>query len=151
MDSNQSLEHFYSDSSHVIPLKNSLGSSVLKSKSIDYLKKEIEQTPNFSSLRVNDIELILRICNIIEEFDTSKLKSIDTIKYNSFKKAGINKKELVIEAFNKVFNLSIPEKTLLDNSIEFLYSHHKISGEKTRKKIFRFIIDCGKFFLNRII
>lgn len=151
MDSANTLDTIYSDASSRIPLKNSLGASVLKQKSIDYLVKEIQATPNFATARTSDIELILRSCNIIEEFDTSKLKNVDSIKYNSFKKANLNKKEIVIEAFNKTFNLSAPEKSLLDNSIQFLYDHHKISGEKTKKKIFRFFIDCGKFFLNRII
>lgn len=151
MDSANTLDTIYSDASSRVPLKNSLGANVLKQKTIDYLVKEIQQTPNFASVRTSDIELILRLCNIIEEFDTSKLKNVDSIKYNSFKKANLNKKEIVIEAFNKTFNLSAPEKSLLDNSIQFLYDHRKISGEKMKKKIFRFFIDCGKFFLNRII
>jgi len=110
-----------------------------------------DNTPNFSNARVNDIELILRLCNIIEEFDTSKLKNVNSIKYNSFKKAGLSKKELLIDAFQKVFGLSVTEKQLLDNSIQFLFDHHKISGEKTRRKIFRFLYDAVRFFLNRII
>jgi hypothetical protein len=147
----QTLDEIYSNASSRVPLKNTLGASVLKQKSIDYLVKEIQQTPSFNSIRTSDIELILRCCNIIEEFDKSKLKNVDSIKYNSFKKAGLNKKDIVIDSFNKVFNLSAAEKLLLDNSIQFLFDHSKISSEKSRKKIFRFIIDCGKFFLNRII
>ena len=115
------LDTIYGDASSKIPLKNTLGKNVLKQQSVDFLVKEIKKIPEYQTVRTNDIELILRICNIIEEFDLSKLKSVDTIKYNSFKKAGLSKKEVVIDAFQKALNLTNAEKTFLDNSIQFLY------------------------------
>ncbi len=144
------LDTIYGDASSKIPLKNSLGKNVLKQQSVDYLVKEIKKIPEYQTVRTNDIELILRICNIIEEFDLSKLKSVDTIKYNSFKKANLSKKEVVIDAFQKALNLTVVEKTFLDNSIQFLHDHHKILGEPSKRKVCRFFYNIGVFFFNRI-
>lgn len=144
-DVHTSLDVIYNNSAiNHIPLKNSLATSVLKSKGIELVVKEIEAIPDYKLLR-NDIELVLRICNIIHE-----LKSNDLIKSNGFKDSNLSEKEIVVQGFKKAFNLNDIEVQNLNNIIDFLISHKKVVGVRFYKKVGLWLYNSVVFLLKRL-
>jgi len=126
-----------------IPLKNSLAKDALTKKAVELLVKEIQAIPNFENHR-NDPELVLRVCNILETLSSSSI-----VKSSSFKETNVSKKDLVVSAFTEVFQLSQQEIDMLNNSIEFLWHHHKIVGVRKYKRWAKYAFDSILFLLNR--
>ena len=127
-----------------IQLKNSLASSVQMSLTIEYLIKKIKMIPNFETLR-NDPELLLFIANILKEIESN-----DRIKGN-FKSLEIDKKQLIISAYTKVFNLNGTEISTLTKQYEFLEKHNKIVGIKYHKKVFKWLSDVFFYLVKRLL
>ena len=135
---------FDNDPSNSIQLKNSLGSSIQSNLTIEFIIKKIQSFPEYQSLRLN-IELLLYIANILHE-----LESNNRIK-GDFKSLQINKKELIVKAYTKVFNLNGTEIQQLQQMLEFLEKHHKIIGIPKYKKIFKWISDVFFYLLKRLL
>lgn len=90
------------------------------------LVEKIHDMPRFNEELRNDIELILYICNIIEnEFTQTPSKTID-------------KKQIVIDILDKIFTLRAEEKTQLEKHIDFLHSNGQIKKVNYYEKILRF-------------
>lgn len=84
---------------------------------------KIHSIPRFNEELRNDLELILHVCNIIEnEFKQTPTKSID-------------KKQIVIDILDKIFSLKPEEKQQLERHIEFLHSNNQIRKISYLEKI----------------
>jgi len=103
-----------------ITVKNSLFDDIKKSKIIETITKEIQKIPEHSKYR-NDIELIKFSVNLAENMITEK-------------KAGILKKEIVSNVFQKLFNLNPTEIKSLSDTIEFLKNNKKIKKIPIKRK-----------------
>jgi hypothetical protein len=76
--------------------------------------EKIQSIPKFNEELRNDLELILHICNVVEnEFNQTPSKSI-------------NKKQIVIDIITKIFSLRPEEVAQLERHIEFLHSNSQI-------------------------
>ena len=97
------------DISQIVPLKNSLAQRQTTSSIVETVMSQIQAIPNHSTLK-NDMELLLYACNIVEHLGTKKL----------------DKKEIVLEAFVKLFCLDSQEQTQVKSSIDFLWNNKQI-------------------------
>jgi hypothetical protein len=80
----------------------------------------------------NDPELILLMCRILEV----KMGKNDS---------GIDKKELVVSIYQKVFGAITPEEiATLKSSVQFLYDNGKIKGASVIKAGIAFVVDYIK-------
>ncbi len=75
--------------------------------------EKIQAIPNYQELK-HDLETLLYICSLVE----------NEIKQNKSK--SINKKEVVIDIFQKIFNLKSEEIIILGKHIEFLHINELI-------------------------
>ncbi len=90
------------------------------------LVEKIHEMPRFNEELRNDIELILYICNIIEnEFVQTPTKTID-------------KKQIVIDILDKIFTLRTEERVQIDKNIDFLHSNGQIKRVNYFEKFLRF-------------
>jgi len=80
---------------------------------IDKIAENIKKIPNYESIRV-EIELVLTVANIVENY------------VSKGNKKNIDKKQLVIDALNKVFSYSDDEKKMVSSLIDFLFNNGKI-------------------------
>lgn len=97
----------------IIKFKNKLKKVAQIGEITTSIIQKVQTINNFSELK-NDLELLLYICTIIE----------NEIKQNKTK--SINKKEIVIDILNTLFNISDDEKELFGKNIEFLHSNNLI-------------------------
>ena len=95
----------------LVDLKRGLKAHDMKSSTILQIISKIQTIPDYIKLK-QDVELTLFVCNLIE----------NTIK----KHMGFNKKEMVINILNQLFNLTPDEKKAIENQIEFLFLNKKI-------------------------
>lgn len=113
-------------------LKNNLDKHNIYYNLIQAISNKIILIPEFQRLRT-EIELIKLICNIVE---------------NSVVKSQlIDKKQLVIDIFQRVFNLSPVELELIKNGIEFIFNNKLIKKISYKK----YIKSSGYIFLKKII
>ena len=113
-------------------LKNNLDKHNIYYNLIQAISNKIILIPEFHRLRT-EIELIKLICNIVE---------------NSVVKSQlIDKKQLVIDIFQRVFNLSPVELELIKNGIEFIFNNKLIKKISYKK----YIKSSGYIFLKKII
>lgn len=84
--------------------------------------KHIRDIPNYQLL-VDDPELLLWICNVVENAYT---EYVDKVKPD--------KKELVITIMTLAFSLPKPEQERLDKAIQFLWNNKKIKRTALIKK-----------------
>ena len=113
-------------------LKNNLDKHNIYYNLIQAISNKIILIPEFQRLRT-EIELIKLICNIVE---------------NSVVKSQlIDKKQLVIDIFQRVFNLSPVELELIKNGIEFIFNNKLIKKISYKK----YIKSSGYIFLRKII
>ena len=113
-------------------LKNNLDKHNIYYNLIQAISNKIILIPEFQRLRT-EIELIKLICNIVE---------------NSVVKSQlIDKKQLVIDIFQRVFNLSPVELELIKNGIEFIFNNKLIKKISYKK----YIKSSGYIFLKTII
>jgi hypothetical protein len=108
----------------LVDFKNRLNSHVLEQDILKQLIDKIGNIPNITKLK-SDIELILYLCNVVENI----------IKKND----KINKKELVLNVLDGVFQLSDDEKRLISETIDFLSNNGKIKAVTLSKKVFKSI------------
>ena len=82
-----------------------------------------------------EIELTNYICNLVEN------------EINKQKTNKINKKELVISVFMKLYNLNDEEKTVISNQIDFLFNNKLIKKIPVIEKAFK---NFGIWFLKKL-
>ena len=109
--------------SFVIPdiyLKNNIDKHNIYYSLLKLITDKIRLIPNYELLK-NETELILLVCNIIENL----------IKQGNKNK--VDKKKLVIDVFTSVFGLSMTEIEALKITIDFLFNNRLIKRISFRK------------------
>lgn len=102
--------------------KNKLKSKAFKTELIVEIMKRMTDFENHITLR-NDPELLKFVCELVENGVKEKL----------------NKKELVLEVYQKVFSLNEIEKTNIATQIDFICDNdliEKLHKVKKKSKIF---------------
>ena len=107
--------------------KNKLKQKAFKSELISEIVKKIVEFENHISLK-NDPELLKFVCKMVE---------------NSVKK-DMDKKELVLEIYIKVFSLNDTEKKNISEQIDFLCDNKLISKVHGIKRNLKIFINCLK-------
>lgn len=123
MDENQIKLPKFKLSSNLLKLHYTYES--LKKAMCDELKK----IPNLHDLRLSP-EITKLICAVIEE-----------VSYKSKKRkqgGKLNKKTLVIDILNDLFELTEDEQKLVDKDIEFIVDNNLIHRTTLCEKVFRF-------------
>jgi hypothetical protein len=110
------------DISDLFPLKRNLLSHVKFNKAVQKLSSYLREIPDVQRLRTN-YDLIQRIANIIENF--------------AFKSKSVDKKALLIAAFQIVFKLNAAEISIISDFIEYIHSNKLIKKLTTSKFIYR--------------
>ena len=113
--------------------KNKINSHVVFNNTVKQIVEEIQKKiPKYNDLR-NNPEIVLMICNCIENIIT--------------KKDGCNKKDIVIEVIKTVFNLNDVEIKSLAATIECFWSNGMIVKMKSVEKVGKIIGGwfCRKF------
>lgn len=117
-----------------IYLKNNIDKHNIYYSLLKLITDKIRLIPNYELLR-NETELILLVCNIIENL----------IKQGNKNK--VDKKKLVIDVFSTVFGLSITEIEALKITIDFLFNNKLIKRISFRK----WVRNNYMIFLSKII
>ena len=117
-----------------IYLKNNIDKHNIYYSLLKLITDKIRLIPNYELLR-NETELILLVCNIIENL----------IKQGNKNK--VDKKKLVIDVFSTVFGLSITEIEALKITIDFLFNNKLIKRISFRK----WVRNNYRIFLSKII
>ena len=113
-------------------LKNNLDKHNIYYNLIQAISNKILLIPEFHRLKT-EIELIKLICNIVEN--------------TAVKSQQIDKKQLVIDIFQRVFNLNAIEIELIKNGIEFIFNNKLIKKISIKK----YIKSKGYIFLKKVI
>ena len=103
-------------------LKNNMDKHNIYYSLLKLVTEKIRLIPNYEILK-NEIELVLLVCNIIE----------NVVKKNN--KTKIDKKQLVIDIFSSVFGLSPPDILSLKITIDFLFNNKLIKQISLKKYI----------------
>ena len=135
---------FDNDPSKDIPLKNTLAENVQKKMAVQFLEKKIKSFPEYHTLRM-DNELLLYICNILHELHSNNMIKGD---FDSLK---IDKKDIVTESYNNVFQLSPDETKTLQQNIEFLLKHKKVKGIPFHRKVWKTATDIFFYLVRRLL
>jgi translation initiation factor 2B subunit (eIF-2B alpha/beta/delta family) len=114
-----------------VKVKNSLKSFITSNVIVNNLIKEIQTIPNYQNLKY-DMELVERICQTIEE----KVK-----KGNSKSTNKIDKKQLVINVLQQLFQLNPTEIQIVDKTIEYFVSNGIVKNKTIFKKLFSCLVD----------
>ena len=104
---------------NLVKPQNNLKKAQLLNDLLVVLKQKIADYPASHNLKICN-EFLLMVCKLVEEV----IKKSDLI----------NKKQLVIDLFKSIFNLSPPELVVLDNAVEFLWSNGLICKIPVVKK-----------------
>ena len=111
-----------------IYFENKLEEHSIYHQLIEMIANKIIKIPNFINLK-NEIELVKTVCNIIE----------NSIKSGNRKRSNpIDKKKLVIDVFQRVYNINDLEKITLGSMIDFLFNNKHINKFSYPKLIFNF-------------
>jgi hypothetical protein len=114
-----------------LSLKNSLVAHNTFYSFLIEISDIITKIAEYERLKGNP-ELILLICRILE---------VKMAKNDS----GIDKKELVVSIYQKVFGAITPEEiAVLKSSVQFLYDNGKIKGASVIKAGIAFVVDYIK-------
>ena len=114
----------------LVDYKNELNTHVVKNNLIDKIVEKINKIPKHHELRLNP-ELILLVCNIVENTITKKDK--------------VSKKDVVIDVFKQLNHVSCEnDLNLLKSLIEFLHSNDKIKKVKLLRTATFYTIDLLK-------
>lgn len=97
----------------LIPLKNSLKSSVKFSKISDVILERIKDIPDIEAQKLS-LELISFVCNLIE--------------YHTKHKYKLNKENLLLFTLKRVVSLSPEEESVIKNCIEYLHTNKLIKS-----------------------
>jgi len=111
----------------LVKFKRGLARVDLEKRLSDLLEEKVKSLPDFNLLKLNP-ELILLVCNLVEEGGGEK-------------KLNIDKKELVLKVLDNIFKYSEIEKRQIDDQIEFLHSTKKIKRVKFIIKIVHYVLD----------
>lgn len=110
------------DSLVYVKFKRNLLKSDIEKQLVDVVNTRIRSLANYMELRLNP-EMILLVCNLIENGANSKKLKID-------------KKDLAMKVLHSVFSYSELDKKHVSDTIEFLHSNNKIKRVRLLKKIF---------------
>ena len=113
---------------NLVKPQNSLKKAQLLNDLLVVLKQKITDYPASHNLKICN-EFLLMVCKIVEEV----VKKSDSI----------NKKQLVLDLFKSMFNMSQPELVVLDSAIEFLWSNGLICKIPVVKKVTRWVKKKG--------
>ena len=116
-----------------IKFKNNLSKHNVVYSLIEQISEKIKQIPQYEKIRI-EIELLKCVCNIIENY----------IKKNSKEKNKIDKKQLVIDSLNNVFNYTEQEKILVSSLIDYLFNNNQIKKSSFYKLSKNFILSYTK-------
>ena len=95
----------------IIPARNHLASDLKFNEAKEKILERVKEFPNIQKYR-NDIEFLLLVCNMIEHIIVKKDK--------------IDKKELLLEVFKKLFDIDMGEVNAISKNIDFLLQNGKI-------------------------
>lgn len=115
--------------------KNGIKRDKLKNDVINTIKENLEKIPDFRNYK-DDLEILLYCCLIAEHLISNKKKH----KYN------IDKKELVLQAYEKVYGKI--DKEVLGKNIEFLHENKRI---KKVGCLNIFLASLGDWVVRRIL
>lgn len=113
---------------NLVKPQNSLKKAQLLNDLLVVLKQKITDYPASHNLKGCN-EFLLMVCKIVEEV----VKKSDSI----------NKKQLVLDLFKSMFNMSQPELVVLDSAVEFLWSNGLICKIPVVKKVTRWVKKKG--------
>ena len=116
-----------------IKFKNNLSKHNIVYSLIEQITEKIKLIPQYEKIRI-EIELVKCVCNIIENY----------VKKNSKEKNKIDKKQLVIDSLNNVFNYTEQEKSLVGSLIDFLFNNNQIKKSSFYKLSKNFILSYVK-------
>ncbi len=119
----------------LLTLKHSLKRSQVETNICNNIIEKINQIPNFQEFKTNP-EMIKLICNAIE----------NEVYHNSLKK--VNKKEMALNIFKRVFEINEQEEKIIDDSIEFLHANKQIRLISTSKIV---IYNIGDWFSRKFL
>jgi hypothetical protein len=115
-------------------INNSGKSTILKNEIMDFILKDIQKIPNYQSLK-NEVEILLHICNLIENLISKNKQKID-------------KKKLVLDIMAQVFHFnSDSEKEGLEKQIQFLYDNKLITKVTKFKQVAKKVFAVANFIL----
>ena len=115
-----------------LSINNTGKSTILKNEIMDFILKDIQKIPNCQMLK-NDVEILLHICNLIENLISKN-------------KQKINKKQLVIDIMTQGFYLSSDvEKDAIEKQIQFLYDNKLITKVTTFKQVAKKFVAVANF------
>ena len=98
--------------------KNTLSVASHKSDLVSAIVDKVKQIENYAGLK-NDAELIVFVCSCIE---------------NALIHKSISKKDLCLEVFDKLFNMSAADNAILSSSIDFLCNNGLVQTIPVLKK-----------------
>jgi hypothetical protein len=114
-----------------VKIKNSIKIFTKTNILVDKLIKHIQTIPNYQNLK-NDLELLEYICQMIEQL----IK-----KGNRKKQNKIDKKQLVINVLQQLFQLNPTEIQIVDKTIEYFVSNGIVKKKTIFKKLFSCLAD----------
>ena len=103
--------------------ENKLKIQKYNSELLTLICSKVKEIENYSALK-NDGELLKFVCNCIE----------NGLHKNNELKVKTDKKQLCIDIFTKLFNLTENEKVLLSDSIQFIFDNDLITKFSTFNK-----------------
>lgn len=110
------------DITNLFQLQPELLKSIKIQKAQDVIVQHIRLIPNFSSLRIN-LNLVKRIMDIIENL--------------AFTSKSADKKKLLIDSLNEVFQLSPSEMNIVSDFIQYVHSNGQIIKLSKSKIVFK--------------
>ena len=113
----------------LIQLKHSFNTHIAKNTIIRCIIDKLLAIPNIQELK-GDLEIILYVCNILENNITKNLKP------------KLDKKQIAIDIMTAVFSLNTDEQRNIAQHIEFLHSNGKIKCVPLFKKIESYFLKC---------
>lgn len=117
-----------------IKFKNNLSKHNIVYSLIEQITEKIKLIPQYQLIKV-EIELIKCVANIVENY---------VQKNNSKDKNKIDKKQLVIDSLNNVFNYTEQEKILVASLIDYLFNNNQIKKSSFYKLSKNFILSYVK-------
>jgi hypothetical protein len=108
----------------LVKTQNSLRCEQKKSKIKNLIIDKVKEFENLETYKLNS-EFLTFICNIVENIVKKKYK--------------INKKEIVIEVYDKIFtNITYEEKLQICKNIDFIFDNNLITKIPLFKQIFEY-------------
>lgn len=115
--------------------KNGLNRTLHKAEIVEKIIKRVQALPDFRSYK-DDLETLLFVCLLVEH-----------LVINKKNKEKMDKKDIVLTAYEKIYGNNNVNKDLLSKNIEFLFENKRI------KKVSISSMICGtlsEWFLRKI-